>query len=339
MTEVSRLIRVAIADGSPFAGELLRGWLTTAGFTVVGVARDGRTAVDLVRAVRPDVLAVGLRLAGIDGIGVIEEVMSSAPTPVVLVCGAGRGATVAARRAVELGAVDVLYKRAGPAGPFPNVLAARLKQAAGIKVIRSLPGAPEPKRLPPRGELIVVGASTGGPAAVLEFLVEMPVAYSASLVVVQHLPGAFAAAFASQLARRIPHAVQLARAGDIAPPGVVTVAPADSHLEFGASGVQLTGGPRVHGFRPAIDVTMQSAAQQAGPNAIGVLLTGMGRDGVAGLSTIRSAGGRTFAQSPETCVVDGMPRAAIAAGCVQEVDRPGRLARRIVRLLSAKVRE
>ncbi len=329
-------IRVLVIDDSPFVCQLLKKYLESEGIGVAGVAHDGENALRLLKTTRPDVVTLDLEIPGRHGLEVLDGVMREMPLPVVVVSGGSHSAAEATSRAMELGAVDFLlkYHPSGTLSPdeFQRELVSRVRAAAGVHVLRtwSLPkgvvqSAParttpvsrEERRWPHRN-LVVIGSSTGGPLALRQLLGELPPGFEFPVVVVQHMPEKFTRVLAEHLDRIIPNQVKEAVSGDRLEPGAVLVAPGGSHLLVQTDGtVRVTTGPAVDGHRPSIDVTMQSAALSFGRFVIGVVLTGMGKDGTEGLRAIRAQGGRTLAQSPETCVVAGMPGAAIEAGLAE----------------------
>jgi len=181
---------------------------------------------------------------------------------------------------------------------------------------------------------VVVAISTGGPTALTRLLPRLRPNVSFSLLVVQHMPETFTAALAERLDEASPIPVAEAADGDRPAPGKALIAPGGRRVELTRTGaIRLTDGPPVHGCRPSADVTMESAAKNLGRRAVGLVMTGMGRDGTAGLKAIRGAGGRTFAQDEASCVIYGMPRSAVEAGVVDEVVALDRLAARLVEVL------
>lgn len=361
-------LRVVVADDSPFVCRLLASYLASApGIEVAATAPTGARALELVRALRPDVVTLDLEMPVLDGLEALERIMAETPTPAVVISGVSGRAAGRTLAALEAGAVDFVLKFAPQAGPDPEALrreiVAKVRAAARVRVIRSIarrrpaagpaavpaaaspaaaarsaapPSPPPPapalglaggRRTPPGG-VVVIGASTGGPVAVRELLTDLPADFPAAVLVVQHLPATFTRVLAAQLARRVALAVREAREGDPLEPGTVLVAPGGFHVVFRPDlRVGLVPGPEVHGHCPACDVTMQAAAQAFGGRARGVVLTGMGSDGTQGLMAIRARGGRTFAQDAASCVVAGMPQRAIERGLVDAVGSPSEIAR------------
>jgi two-component system chemotaxis response regulator CheB len=365
MTET---IQVVVVDDSPFVCRLLTSYLQSAdGIRVVGTAGDGLGAVEMAKRLRPHALTLDLEMPGVSGLETLDRIMHECPTPVVLVSGVSRRAAAVTLEALERGAVDYVLKYAPGVNTDPDLLrqeiVTKVRVASRIKVIRSLQaprrlhrpagGRSENKEARRRGEevpgtqypvcgassgrppspflpggLVVIGASTGGPAALRELLENLPAKFPASVLVVQHMPPAFTGVLAAQLDRQVPLPVREARGGDPLQAGLALVAPGDYHLLVTAdSRVELNRGPAIGGHRPSIDVTMQSAAQVYGSRVRGVVLTGMGEDGSQGLVAIHGKGGKTFAQDGHTCVVNGMPQKAIDRGVVDHVASPADIAR------------
>jgi two-component system chemotaxis response regulator CheB len=348
-------LRVVVVDESPFVCRLLATYLdATADIQVVGIARTGTEALPIIRALRPNVVTLAVEMTGMTGLDILERIMHECPTPVILISGVSRRAAQITSRAIELGAVDFILKFAPGVSTNPEALrqdiVTRVRMAARVKVIRSLAstrarrdtavplaregigaeGLVATARLsglnPPR-DLVVVGASTGGPMALRELLENLPGDFPAAVVIVQHMPAGFTAILADQLDRQVSLKVKEARDGDQVARALVLVAPGDYHLLFRPGfRVELVRDEPVRGHRPSIDLTMQSAVQLFGAHTYGIVLTGMGEDGVRGLKAIRNACGRTFAQDTSTCVISSMPQCAIQEGVVDQVAAPAQLA-------------
>jgi len=362
-------IRVVVADDSPFVCRLLTNYLqSSVDFQVVGTALNGLRALQLVRELKPDVVTLDIEMPVMDGIAALDAIMIEIPTPVIMVSGISREAAVTTLKALDMGAVDFILKYNPDIPVDPEILrrdiVAKVRSASKIKVIRSIRigkragerpvvttsvvdtalevpfshpslgqksefSAPGVKLLP--GGLVVVGASTGGPVALRELFSRLPVDFPAAIIVVQHMPPSFTEVLAAQLDRRVTLKVREAKEGDVLEPGLVLIAPGDHHLLLGRDGnVTINRGPMINGHRPAVDVTMQSVAQLYGSRATGIILTGMGSDGALGMVAIRSKNGRTYAQSGETCVVNGMPQRAVDKGVVERVGSPVDIGRFIV---------
>ncbi len=356
---------VLVVDDSALMRRVLQDLITASGeFRVVAVARNGLDAVRKAETLQPDLVTMDLTMPELDGLGAIEQIMRSRPRPIVVVSArAGRG-TAEAIRALELGAVDLVEKpEGGNAADFttlgPRLLAAlRAAAAADRSQLRSAV-PPRPKgslwgRTPPGavGSLarpaafaaapalagaarlaVVVAASTGGPRALAEFLPGLPADLGAAVLVVQHMPAGFTRSLAERLAGLCARPVVEAGQGTVVAEDAVYVAPGDFHMRVvgapGAAAIALTQEPPLWGVRPAADHLFRSAAEVFGPAVVGVVLTGMGRDGAEGLWAIRRAGGGTLAQDRATSVVYGMPHAAVEAGAVDGVVAIERMADRV----------
>jgi two-component system, chemotaxis family, protein-glutamate methylesterase/glutaminase len=342
---MTQAIRILIVDDSPFVCGLLADQLRASGLEVVGTALNGRSAVEQVARLRPDAVTLDLEMPGMGGLEVLDRIMRTCPTPVIVVSGVSRRGAAATLEAVNRGAVDFILKFSPGADTDPEALrheiVSKVRVAAGIKVIRSLQPLGLRKSQPPvlrhraktallypPGGVVVIGASTGGPLAVRNLLGNLDEDFAAAIIVVQHMPATFTGVLAAQLDSQIVLPVKEADDGDRLEPGLVLVARGDHHLLLRSDGTaEVRPGPKIAGHCPSIDVTMQSVAQVYGPRAKGVVLTGMGSDGAMGLVAMWARGGQTFAQDPETCVVDSMPRQAIAMGIVDHVGPPEEIAR------------
>lgn len=292
---------------------------------VVGEGRDGADAIELTRTLRPDVITLDLVMPGVDGLAATEAIMAHTPTPILIVSAShNRGELVRTYDALAAGAVDALDKRDGDPA-WEDRLISAVRMVARIKVI-SRPRGRLPRPPPPPlartvaarpTSLIAIGASTGGPAALVQILSALPTDFALPVVIVLHIDASYADRLADWLASQTGHAVELARPGPIAP-GVV-VAPAGRHLVVTGGALAHSTAPARHHCRPSIDVLFESVAAELGGRATGCLLTGMGRDGARGLLAIRKAGGLTIAQDEATSVVYGMPREAVACGAANHV--------------------
>ena len=346
--------RVLVVDDSEVARRLLVSVLgRDGGLEVVGEAADGTEALRLAERLRPDVITMDVQMPGMDGLETTRRIMERHPAPIVVVSGGHDPADLAhSVRALEAGALAALRKPGGPGDPGFAALAAELvrtvKLMAEVRVFRRRQAAASTGGPPPSGpgggarprprraaELVAVGASTGGPAALAAILRGLPATVPAPVLVVQHITPGFDAALATWLAETTPLPVRLAADGQPLTPGEVLIAPAGAHLGLAGSGrVELRPDPPVAGHRPSASYLFASVARVVGPRALGVILTGMGRDGAAGLVDLHRAGGRVLAQDEASCVVPGMPAAAVAVGAVDEVVPLDRMAARIAAAFS-----
>ncbi|HEY6099600.1 MAG TPA: chemotaxis-specific protein-glutamate methyltransferase CheB [Anaeromyxobacter sp.] len=337
-TPPERAIRVLVADDSELFRELLaRVVAAEPGFEVVAVAADGNAAAALARTLRPDVITMDLNMPDADGFSGIARIMAETPTP-ILVLTANREETVGFR-ALSLGALDILEKPQASTDldEYGQLLRSRLRLLAGVKVIRHLRGLRERRTAPhlagARPDLVVVGASLGGPRALAAMLRALPAHFATPIAIVQHIADGFTEGLATWLATESHLEVREARDGDRLRPGLVVLAPTGRHLLVAGKGVaRLSDGPPVDTFKPSVTPLFVSAARAYGPRVCGVILTGMGRDGAEGLRAIKDAGGPTLAQDEATSAVFGMPRAAIELGAVDRVLPLDEIARALVEL-------
>jgi two-component system, chemotaxis family, protein-glutamate methylesterase/glutaminase len=313
-----------VADDSGLFRELLSRVISVEpGFDVVAVAADGNDAAALARSLKPDVITMDLHMPDADGFSGIARIMAETPTP-ILVLTANREEAVGFR-ALSLGALDILEKPGASTDleVFGQLLRSRLRLLAGVKVIRHLRGLRERsaahERPAARPELVVAGASLGGPRALATLLRGLPATFPIPIAIVQHIADGFTEGLASWLASESHLDVREARDGDLLRAGSVLLAPTGRHLLVTEGKARLSDAAPVDTFKPSVTPLFLSAARAYGPRACGVLLTGMGRDGAPGLKAIRDAGGPTLAQDEATSAVFGMPRAAIELGAVDRV--------------------
>ena len=328
---------VVIVDDSQTSRRWIRRVLENARMRVVGEAGNGREGRDRIVEHDPDVVVLDLEMPDVDGLTLLRAVMKHAPRPIVVLSGADPSdqKTIAA---LEAGAAHVLAKPSGhgDAAAMGTELAHRVRQAAKrSKRLATQEIAVAPVAFAPR-QLVAIGASTGGPGAIKTVLAGLP-PVPPPIVITQHAPAHAAASFATRLGQTTHRDVRLARDGEVIGSGTIRVAPPDRHLlvEWSAQGyvTRLGLGAPECLLRPAVDVMFRSVAQAAGARAVGVLLTGMGDDGAAGLSVMHEAGCYTIAQDEATCVVFGMPRAAIALGAASAVVELERVAPTVTRVL------
>lgn len=295
---------------------------------IVGQAEDGRRAIELCRELRPDIMTLDMMLPLMSGLATTEYVMAHVPTPILIVSSStNRGEVFKTYEALAAGAVDVLEKPAGDASDeeWERRFISTVKLVAKIRVITHLrarlrdrdgalgpaPGASTPPQR--SASLVAIGASTGGPGALVEILRALPREFSLPLVFVLHISRLFGPSFADWLDSQTDRRVAFARDNEpiASVAGRVVIAPPDQHLVVREGRFRLTRDPERHSCRPSIDVLFDSLAQELGSGVVACLLTGMGRDGAAGLLQIRRAGGLTIAQDEATSVIYGMPREAV----------------------------
>lgn len=330
MTAARDRIRVLVVEDSPSARRLLVGIVNAdLGLEVIAEAVNGDEAVARAAALRPDVILMDIGLPGTDGLQATRTIMSTNPTPIVLVSanftpGDGR----ATFDALSAGALTVLRKPPGPGAPSYRYeaanLATTLKLMSEVKLVRRrVRGRTAPHPHPPaarassgaRPEVIAIAASTGGPAALAKILQKLPAAIGVPILIVQHITTGFHAGLVGWLTGVGPLKVRIACDREALVAGQALVAPPDVHLGVTRDGrVRFSADPPIGGHRPSATYLFRSVAEVYGAAAIGLILTGMGNDGVAGLELIKAAGGVTIAQDAATSVVYGMPREAAAIG-------------------------
>ncbi len=337
-------IRVLIVDDSAVVRKVLSDELSKApDIDVVGTAMDPYIARDKIVQLRPDVITLDLEMPRMDGLTFLGKLMQYFPLPVIVVSSLTTKGSQAAMRALELGAVDVVSKpgSAYTVAEIAVMLVNRVRAAARVRYVRphTTPAAPTTTHPAPETmlrtthKLLAIGASTGGTEAIKTVLMGLPPNTPGTLIV-QHMPEKFTASFAQRLNDLCAMEVREAADGDALVPGLALLAPGNFHMVLRRSGAryhaQVKTGPPVYHQRPSVDVLFQSVAKHAGPNAVGVILTGMGADGAKGLLAMREAGARTFAQDEHSCVVFGMPKEAIKLGGAERVVPLQRVAHHVI---------
>jgi two-component system chemotaxis response regulator CheB len=324
------MIRVLIAEDSITMRALLMEILCSdPEFQVVGQAKNGAEAVELTRALRPDLVTMDIHMPEMDGFLATKEIMIVAPTPIVIITGSSAAREVeVSMHALRAGALDVLAKPPGPGSPAfdesAQRLIATLKAMAQVKVVRhwrygTRPHA-KPTAMSRRTSVVAIATSTGGPAALQRLFKDLPGDFGVPILVVQHITPGFIPGLASWLNAVCDLHVKVAEHGERLAPHTVYLAPDDRHLGVSDTGsIALVDAPPVGGFRPSGTFLFEAVARTYAAAAVALILTGMGEDGVAGLRAVREAGGRIWAQDEKSSVVFGMPGAAIAAGLADQV--------------------
>ncbi len=327
-------MRLLVVDDSAVVRKMLTAALGKhPGIEIVGSAADVFAARDLILQHEPDLMTLDLEMPGMDGLTFLGKVMEHRPMPVIIVSAATEHGSLAAVKALQLGAIDVIPKP-GAAGSMASVADAIAQRVAALrakpfKVPTPVASRDSVSNQPPArpamrhaGSLILIGASTGGTQAIESLLTRLP-ADAPPILVVQHMPASFTNAFAARLNDVCALQVTEAKGGDVLRAGHVYIAPGGHHMVVERVGTQLhiglRGGPPVHYQRPAVDVLFLSAARLRQVRSVGIVLTGMGQDGAEGLLALRQAGAQTIAEDEQSCVVYGMPKEAIARGGVQHV--------------------
>lgn len=348
MTSPGRL-RVVVVDDSRTARALLTGLLDVdPGIEVVGQAADGAEALALVKRLQPSVVLMDIDMPVMDGFEATKRIMVEEPTPIIVVSARHDARHVEiGLQAVRAGALTVVPKPAGPGMPEHQRDATRIvtlvKALADVKVVRqhglrSPVVPPEPRVTKPHRTLQIVGvaASTGGPAALYRFLEVLPRTLDLPVLVVQHIAKGFVGGLAQWLSAAAVLPVCVAEDGAELAGCQVYIAPDDRHLEVRGGRIRLSRADPDRGFRPSANVLFRSLADEYGPAAAGVVLTGMGHDGLHGAAQLRDAGGLVLAQDADSSVVFGMPRAVAEAGLADMVGNVESLASRIVRFAPMK---
>lgn len=323
------MIRVFVVDDSPFLRKAIRRVLSAdPGVTVVGEAATGAEALARIPELEPQVVTLDVEMQGLNGLEVLRQLLAWRPSLRVIMLSAhtGKGAE-ATLEALALGAADFIDKTSFNLMDLERLgreLGERIRLLGDLKAPRLKPPRAADPIIPPETletvELVVLGASTGGPAALQRLLEQLPGDFPAPVAIVQHMPPGFTLPFATRLNGLCRLTVKEAVDGERLEPGQVRIAPAGQHLRLSASLVTtLSAEPRSARHTPSVDVLFGSAAKARPGRALGILLTGMGEDGAQGLSLIQAQGGITIAESEETCAVYGMPRAAVERGAARYV--------------------
>ncbi len=329
--------RVLVVDDSALMRGLLSEMINTApDMEVVGAAPDAQAAREMIKALNPDVLTLDVQMPKMDGLEFLDRLMRLRPMPVVMVSAYTEAGSETTLKALELGAIDFIGKPRADGlktmEDYAEELVDKLRAARSARlrkqVVARPPAAPvhaalggSVPRVSPSRKIIFLGASTGGTEAIKEFLIGLP-ADCPPVLVVQHMPEAFTASFARRLDSLSAPKVIEAQGGEKVECGMVYIAPGHSHMQIkrspqGGYVTELLATAPVNRHRPSVDVLFDSAASLIGNQAIGVILTGMGKDGAQGMLRMRQAGAKTFGQDEASCVVYGMPREAFLVGAVE----------------------
>jgi two-component system, chemotaxis family, protein-glutamate methylesterase/glutaminase len=349
---VSSKPSVLVVDDSALMRRVISDLLTESNeFTVAGTARNGREAIARVHELDPDLVTLDIEMPELDGLQALGYIMSESPRPVVMLSAAetmdGRDATL---RALELGAVDFVRKPSGPISLdlalvgerlLGALRAAREANLGGLKTMaperRVVAPGPAERSAQTPVRAVAIAASTGGPRALTQVVPALPGSLDAAVLVVQHMPAGFTRSLAQRLDLLSPLTVREAESGEVVRAGHVYLAPGGRHMRV-TRGLEptilLDDEPPVWGVRPAADPLFRSVAAAFGERAVGVVLTGMGRDGADGLRALRDAGGRGIVQDRESCIIYGMPKAALQTAGADRIVPLDRVATAIVELLA-----
>lgn len=330
-------IKVLVIDDSALIRSLLTEMINQqTDMEVVGTAPDPLVAREMIKQLNPDVLTLDVEMPKMDGLDFLEKLMRLRPMPVVMVSTLTERGSEITMRALELGATDFVTKPktsiASGMMEYTELITDKIRTASKARVA-TLQRSAKPQGdiavqamlknpLISSEKLLIIGASTGGTEAIKSFLLQMP-SDCPGILITQHMPAGFTKSFANRLDTLCKISVKEAVDGERILPGHAYIAPGDQHLLLARSGAnyitQLSDAPPVSRHKPSVDVLFDSAAVHAGKNAIGVIMTGMGKDGAAGMANMKQAGAYNFAQDEASCVVFGMPKEAIAHGGVEEV--------------------
>lgn len=343
------MLRVVVIDDSPVARDLICEILNgEPDIEVVGTARDGAEGVEMVQKHQPDVVTMDVQMPRMDGYEATREIMIARPTPIVVVSGSMSDPDVEkSMHSLQAGALTVIGKPHAPTSPefehSAELLLDTIRTMSAVKVIRHIrpvePRKPTVVEKPiPESttKLITIAASTGGPQTVYEILSGLPAEFPVPIAYVQHISDGFSEGLANWLSSSTRLTVKPASEGELPKPGTVYLAPEGRHLELSPHrSFRLSDVPPVGGFRPAASVLFESAARAYGSSLYSLILTGMGRDGVDGLKAVRQFGGRIVAQDEDSCVVYGMPRAAVEEGLPDAVLNPQQITQQLRMLCHA----
>jgi two-component system chemotaxis response regulator CheB len=334
---VGRKIKVLIVDDSAVIRKILSKVVnSSADMELVGAAPDPFAARELLVQHHPDVMTLDVEMPKMDGLSFLERVMQFMPTRTLLISSLAKAGSETALRALELGAIDVIEKPSMDVSKnfegMAELIAQKIRMASRARLQKRIPTSPsqvvQKSKLSATAmaqtthQVLAIASSTGGTEALKVVLAGLPVDLPGT-VIVQHMPAGFTKTYAQALNKRFPFEVKEAEDGDKVVPGRVLLAPGNYHMELVRNGafyhVKLHQQPLLHGVRPAADFLMKTVAKYAGGNSVGVVLTGMGKDGAEGLLEMKKAGAYTISQSEKTCVVYGMPQAAVQVGAVEKV--------------------
>lgn len=317
--EQTERIKVLVVDDSFYMRYKIQSMLNQdPRIMIVGDAKDGLDALEKIPALRPDVVTLDIEMPRLNGLEALKEIMEKYPTPVIMLSSFTTRGAKETIQSLQSGAVDFVPKpNAQDMDTVKEILIEKILAASGANLralkFQERPPISLPTAFPQAMEMhgIIVGCSTGGPKALSHIIPAIPPDFPAAIVIVQHMPAGFTRSLADRLNDRSLVRVKEGQDGDSLMPGCAIVAPGGYHLEIAEGRISLSKAPPVNSLRPAVDVTMKSFARAFGPRAIGVVLTGMGRDGTEGAVELKRRGGRIIAEQESTCIVYGMSKSVI----------------------------
>jgi two-component system chemotaxis response regulator CheB len=352
-------IKVLVVDDSAFMRKVISDMIASSeDMTVVGTAKNGKEAIEMVKVLHPDVVTLDVEMPIMDGLSALKHLVAENPIPVIMLSSLTQQGTHETLKALDYGAVDFVPKPSSllkvSAPELKDELLMKIRIASRTKVRPSSPPVPVQKPIEKpvstvksivkaeQGsarfkKIIAIGTSTGGPRALQDVIPLIPEDIDASIVVVQHMPPGFTKSLAERLNALSHVHVKEAEQGDVLKAGWAYIAPGDSHLKVtkhnGQFVIELDNGERVTGHKPSVDAMMYSIADLHDPNVIGVIMTGMGADGAEGMKKLKEQNGYVIAQDEESCVVYGMPKSAVKLGAVDKVVSLSNIANEIVKAM------
>ena len=339
------MINVLVVDDSSLMRRMITEMLDSAlDIRVVGTARDGMDAVEKTEKLRPDVVTMDIEMPRMDGLTALSCIMSKTPVPVVMLTAMGKIEADLAVKSIEYGAVDFVSKPSKTISlnieEVKDELISKVWAASTVNVKKMFFKVVERRLIeklltPPKTDkkVMIIGASTGGPHALSEIIPKLHRTFPLAVLIVQHLPVGFTKSFSERLSWQTSITLKEAEDNDVIKPGQAFIAPSGYHTIVKNGRLELNKRPKVNRMRPSIDVAMKSAAEAYNDKAIGVLLSGMGKDGAEGMKAIKGKGGKTIAQDELTSVIFGMPKAAIEMGTVDKVAALPDIVDEIIRIL------
>jgi len=341
--ETNKTIRVVVVDDSAVMRKIISDIIEEdPHLEVVGTARNGADSLGVIERLKPDVVTMDIEMPKMDGLTALSHIMAENPVPVIMISAMDKRSADITVKALSMGAVDFISKISGTISldlsRIADTIREKVKVASTVKVETVKPTVAIPRSLTrkpakPSNRVILIGASTGGPKAIPELLGRLPRDITAPILIVQHMPEGFTASFADRLNWYSSLEVREAKEGDVIRPGLVLIAPGNYHMELRKDTIHINQNDRVQFVRPSVDILFKSAVETLGNRCIGVILTGMGSDGLQGCRAIKEAGGTILAQNEETCVVYGMPKAVVDNRLTDKVAPLTDLPRHLLRLL------